>query len=242
LYSLTLIIEIITTRFWAKISYQTYNSNTMTGLDVLTTSKIKQWIDGNYDAETKSLIQNLIDTQNETELADSFYKDLEFGTGGLRGIIGVGSNKMNRYTVGTATQGLANYLIKTFPDEPISIAIAHDSRNMSPEFAQIVADVFSANGIKAFMFKELRPTPTLSFAVRALGCKSGVVITASHNPREYNGYKAYWTDGSQVVPPHDKNVIDEVNAITNIDQVNLVGNPDLIFGYNSSKQYKSFGN
>ena len=200
----------------------------MTGLDSLTTSKIKQWIDGNYDDESKRLIQNLIDAQNETELADSFYKDLEFGTGGLRGIIGVGSNKMNRYTVGTATQGLANYLNKTFVNEPISVAIAHDSRNMSPEFAQIVADVFSANGIKAFMFKELRPTPELSFAVRALGCKSGVVITASHNPREYNGYKAYWNDGSQVVPPHDKNIIEEVNAITNIDQVNFVGNPALI--------------
>nr|WP_290936955.1 hypothetical protein [Haliscomenobacter sp.] len=136
-------------------------------------------------------IQALLDANNDTELTDSFYKDLEFGTGGLRGIIGVGSNRMNRYTVGAATQGLANYLNQCFPGQEIKVAIAHDSRNMSPEFARIVADIFSANGIKVFLFKELRPTPELSFAIRHLGCNSGVVITASHNPREYNGYKAY---------------------------------------------------
>jgi phosphoglucomutase len=199
-----------------------------TGLDSLTQQKINTWLNGNYDAATKATIQTLVDTNNETELADSFYKDLEFGTGGLRGLIGVGSNKMNRYTVGTATQGLANYLNKTFPNQDIKVAIAHDSRNMSPEFAQVTADVFSANGIKVFMFKALRPTPELSFAIRALGCYSGVVITASHNPREYNGYKAYWTDGSQVVPPHDKNVIAQVNAIASIDEVNFNGNTALI--------------
>ncbi len=200
----------------------------MNGLDEFTTQKINQWLEGQYDNETKSHIQQLIDTNNETELIDSFYKNLEFGTGGLRGLIGVGSNKMNKYTVGTATQGLANYINKSFEGQQVSVAIAHDSRNMSPEFAQFTADVFSANGIKVFMFKELRPTPELSFAIRALGCVSGVVITASHNPREYNGYKAYWTDGSQVVPPHDKNVIEEVNAITNISQVNFKRNESLI--------------
>jgi phosphoglucomutase len=153
---------------------------------------------------------------------------LEFGTGGLRGIIGVGSNRMNRYTVGSATQGLANYLNRCFPNQEIKVAIAHDSRIMSPEFARITADVCSANGIKVFLFGELRPTPELSFAIRYLGCQSGVVITASHNPREYNGYKAYWTDGSQVVSPHDKNIVAEVNNIKSVDEIKFDGNPDLI--------------
>lgn len=197
-------------------------------IDTQTRQRIQTWLDGNYDAETKAAIQALLDANNETELTDSFYKDLEFGTGGLRGIIGVGSNRMNRYTVGAATQGLANYLNQNFPGQEIKVAIAHDSRNMSPEFARIVADIFSANGIKVFLFSALRPTPELSFAIRLLGCKSGVVITASHNPREYNGYKAYWTDGSQVVAPHDANIVAEVNKIQSIDDIRFAGNADLI--------------
>ncbi len=177
--------------------------------------KINAWLSGNYDEATKQAIQQM----NEKDLVDAFYKDLEFGTGGLRGIMGVGSNRMNRYTVGAATQGLANYLKKTFPNEQIKVAIAHDSRNNSPEFANIVADVFSANGIYVYFFKALRPTPELSFAIRYLKCHSGVVLTASHNPKEYNGYKAYWTDGAQVTPPHDENIIAEVNAIQSVDDI-----------------------
>ena len=197
-------------------------------IDAPTRQRIQSWLDGNYDAQTKAAIQALLDANNETELIDSFYKDLEFGTGGLRGIIGVGSNRMNRYTVGAATQGLANYLNQSFPGTEIKVAIAHDSRNMSPEFARIVADIFSANGIKVFLFKALRPTPELSFAIRHLGCHSGVVITASHNPREYNGYKAYWTDGSQVVAPHDTNIVAEVNKIQSVADIHFDGNADLI--------------
>jgi phosphoglucomutase len=197
-------------------------------IDAPTRQRIQSWLDGNYDAETKAAIQSLLDSNNDTELIDSFYKDLEFGTGGLRGIIGVGSNRMNRYTVGAATQGLANYLNQSFPNTAIKVAIAHDSRNMSPEFARIVADIFSANGIQVFLFKALRPTPELSFAIRHLGCHSGVVITASHNPREYNGYKAYWTDGSQVVAPHDVNIVKEVNKIQSIESIHFTGNPALI--------------
>lgn len=197
-------------------------------IDAPTRQRIQGWLDGNYDAQTKAAIQALLDANNETELIDSFYKDLEFGTGGLRGIIGVGSNRMNRYTVGAATQGLANYLNQNFPGTEIKVAIAHDSRNMSPEFARIVADIFSANGIKVFLFKALRPTPELSFAIRHLGCHSGVVITASHNPREYNGYKAYWTDGSQVVAPHDANIVAEVNKIQSLSDIRFDGNADLI--------------
>ncbi|MCB9082573.1 MAG: phospho-sugar mutase [Lewinellaceae bacterium] len=197
-------------------------------LDAQTRQRIQTWLDGQYDEATKQVIRDLLEADNVTELTDAFYKDLEFGTGGLRGVIGVGSNKMNRYTVGAATQGLANYLNQCFPGQPIQVAIAHDSRNMSPEFARITADVFSANGIRVFLFKELRPTPELSFAIRHLGCQSGVVITASHNPREYNGYKAYWTDGSQVVAPHDKNVVAEVNKIKSVADIHFQGNPDLI--------------
>jgi phosphoglucomutase len=200
----------------------------LTGLDESTRQRIQTWLEGNYDAETKQAIRALIDAHNETELTDAFYKDLEFGTGGLRGVIGVGSNKMNRYTVGAATQGLANYLNKQFPGQAIKVAIAHDSRNMSPEFARIAADIFSANGIQVFLFKALRPTPELSFAIRYLGCQSGVVITASHNPREYNGYKAYWTDGSQVVAPHDANIVAEVNAIQSVDEIRFQGDPSKI--------------
>jgi phosphoglucomutase len=198
------------------------------GIDAGTRQRIDTWLNGNYDAETKASIQALLDANNESELTDAFYKDLEFGTGGLRGLIGVGSNKMNRYTVGAATQGLANYLNQCFPGQSIKVAIAHDSRNMSPEFARIAADIFSANGIQVFLFKALRPTPELSFTIRHLGCKSGVVITASHNPREYNGYKAYWDDGSQVVAPHDANVVAEVNKIQSVDEIKFTGRPELI--------------
>ncbi len=189
--------------------------------------KVNHWLDGNYDNETKEAIKKL----SETDLTDAFYKDLEFGTGGLRGLMGVGTNRMNRYTVGAATQGLSNYLKKSFPNKnegEISVAIAYDSRNNSPEFAQIVADVFSANSIKVFLFTALRPTPELSFAIRHLGCKSGVVLTASHNPKEYNGYKAYWEDGGQVVEPHDENIITEVQAIKSVDEIKFQSNPALI--------------
>lgn len=182
-------------------------------------SKVNQWLTGSYDAETKATIQKLLDENNETELTDSFYKDLEFGTGGLRGIMGVGTNKMNKYTVAAATQGIFNYLKQSFPNEQIKVAIAHDSRNNSSFFAQITAEVFSANGAKVYLFSELRPTPELSFAIRKYGCQSGVVITASHNPKEYNGYKAYWNDGAQMLPPHDVNSIKEVQKIKSISEI-----------------------
>ncbi len=191
-------------------------------------AKVNTWLEGDYDIDTKQSIQQLIDEGNDTELTDAFYKDLEFGTGGLRGLIGVGSNRMNRYTVGTATQGLANYLNKAFPNQEIKVAIAYDSRIKSDEFSQIIADIFSASGITVYLFEALRPTPELSFAIRQLGCQSGVVVTASHNPKEYNGYKAYWNDGSQVVAPHDSNIIDEVNAIKSIDDIKFEGDPSKI--------------
>jgi phosphoglucomutase len=189
--------------------------------------KVNTWLNGNYDKDTKEEINNLLQT-NEKELADAFYKDLEFGTGGLRGIMGVGTNRMNKYTVGFATQGFANYLIQTFPNKKLKIAIAFDSRNNSKYFAGIVVDVFSANGIYCYLFEELRPTPELSFAVRELQCDAGVMVTASHNPKEYNGYKAYWNDGAQLVPPHDVNVIDEVTKITSVGEVKWKRNPELV--------------
>ncbi len=179
--------------------------------------KANKWLASNIDEETKSGIRNLL--KNESELVESFYKDLEFGTGGLRGIMGVGSNRINKYTVGMATQGLANYLLQTYPNQPISVAIAYDCRNNSTFLAETTAAVFSANGIKVYFFKELRPTPQLSFAIRHFGCQSGVVLTASHNPKEYNGYKAYWNDGAQMIAPHDENVIQEVAKIKSIDEV-----------------------
>ena len=183
-------------------------------------SKAQQWLDSPViDSNTKSEVKSLLEKKDSKELIDNFYKDLEFGTGGLRGIMGAGSNCMNKYTVGMATQGLANYLDKTFPGKKIGVAIAHDSRNNSRFFAQVTADVLSANGIDVYMFPELRPTPLLSFAIRYLKCDSGIVVTASHNPKEYNGYKAYWGDGAQVVPPHDKNITTEVKAITSFGQV-----------------------
>lgn len=191
--------------------------------------RVNFWLDSPViDIDSKKAIRHLLDSKNEKELTDNFYKDLEFGTGGLRGIMGVGSNCMNRYTLGKATQGLANYLTKTYPTQPISVAIAYDSRNNSQHFAQITADIFSANNITVFLFEQLRPTPLLSFAIRYLNCQSGIVITASHNPKEYNGYKAYWNDGAQVVPPHDKNIITEVNAITSFEQIKFVSNKGLI--------------
>jgi len=184
--------------------------------------KAKTWLTPNFDEETKKQVQYLIDNDAK-ELTDAFYRDLEFGTGGLRGIMGVGTNRMNRYTVAMATQGLANYLLKMFPDKkPVKVAIAFDSRNNSKEFAKISADVLSANGIKVFLFNELRPTPVLSFTIRHLGCQSGIVITASHNPKEYNGYKVYWNDGGQLVNPHDKNVITEVQKIRSIADVKMI--------------------
>jgi len=179
------------------------------------------------DEATKAEIRKMISNEDPKLLIDSFYKNLEFGTGGLRGIMGVGSNCINKYTIGTATQGLANYLKKSFPNQEIKVAVAYDSRNGSREFAQITASVFSANGINVFLFPELRPTPLLSYAIRHLKCQSGVVITASHNPKEYNGYKAYWTDGAQLVPPHDKNVIQEVNNITSFDQIHFAGGSNI---------------
>ncbi len=197
-------------------------------MDATIQVKINKWLEGNYDASTKTSIKNLIDQGKEDELTDCFYKDLEFGTGGLRGLMGVGSNRMNKYTIGAATQGLANYLLKTYPNQAISIAVAYDSRNNSPEFAQIVADVFSANDVKVYFFEALRPTPELSFAIRHFGCKSGIVLTASHNPKEYNGYKAYWYDGAQMIAPHDTNTINQVNAITSIDDIKFNGKPSLI--------------
>jgi phosphoglucomutase len=190
--------------------------------------RIDAWLTGSYDEETKSQVKNLVDT-NPKELEESFYKNLEFGTGGLRGIMGVGTNRMNKYTVGMATQGLANYLKKSFPELPeIKVAITHDSRNNSTCFAQITAEVFAANGVKVFLFEGMRPTPELSFAIRHLGCQSGVVITASHNPKEYNGYKAYWDDGAQVTSPHDTNIIAEVEKITDPAMVQFTGHEENI--------------
>ncbi|RYY71083.1 MAG: phospho-sugar mutase [Chitinophagaceae bacterium] len=190
-------------------------------MDAAIQQKVDKWLNGNYDAETKDGIKKL-QSDNPDELADSFYKELEFGTGGLRGIMGIGTNRMNKYTVGMATQGFANYLKQSFEGE-ISVAIAHDCRNNSRSFAEITANVFAANGIKVYLFEALRPTPELSFTIREKGCKAGVVCTASHNPKEYNGYKAYWDDGSQLVPPHDKNVIKEVEKIASVDDVKWTG-------------------
>ena len=201
----------------------------MDNLLQLVQSKAQTWLDSSViDSETKSQVQALLSKPDSKELIDSFYKDLEFGTGGLRGVMGAGSNCMNQYMVGIATQGLANYLNKSFPGEKVKAAIAYDSRNNSAFFAQITANIFSANGIEVHLFSELRPTPILSFAIRYLNCQSGIVITASHNPKEYNGYKAYWNDGAQVVPPHDKNIINEVKRITSFEQVNFKANPELI--------------
>ncbi|UAY54573.1 phospho-sugar mutase [Arachidicoccus terrestris] len=190
-------------------------------------AKIDSWLNGNYDDKTKAEIKRL-QQEDPQDLTEAFYKDLEFGTGGLRGIMGVGTNRMNKYTVGMATQGFANYLKKSFKGQEIKVAIAHDPRNNSRFFAETAAGVFAANGIKVFLFDDLRPTPELSFSIRHLGCQGGVVCTASHNPKEYNGYKAYWDDGAQLVPPHDVNVMDEVSKIKNIEDVKFSGGEKLI--------------
>ena len=210
----------------------------MNTLDALVQSKAQAWLDGDYDEATKAQVRNLMEN-DQNELVESFYKDLEFGTGGLRGIMGVGTNRMNNYTVGFATQGLANYLKINFPGEEIRVAIAHDSRNNSRTFAERVADIFAANGFKVFLFDSLRPTPELSFAIRELNCQSGVMVTASHNPKEYNGYKAYWADGSQVTSPHDVNIIKEVEKITEVSQVLTGGNHEniTILGEEFDKKY-----
>lgn len=193
------------------------------------TAKATEWLSEGYDEATRREVKKLIEADDKSELIESFYRDLEFGTGGLRGIMGVGSNRMNRYTVGAATQGLANYLKEAFADLPqISVAVGHDVRNNSREFAEIVANIFSANGIKVYLFDSFRPTPELSYAIRYYGCQSGVNITASHNPKEYNGYKAYWSDGAQIIAPHDVNIINHVNAIKSVKDVKFEGNPDLI--------------
>ena len=190
--------------------------------------KAQVWLDGNYDEATKSAVRAMLENSDTTDLVESFYKDLEFGTGGLRGIMGVGTNRMNIYTVGSATQGLSNYLKKEFAGQQISVVVGHDSRNNSRLFAESAADIFSANGIKVYLFEALRPTPEISFAIRHLGCQSGIVITASHNPKEYNGYKAYWSDGAQVIAPHDHNIINEVNKIKSVDDIKFEGNKELI--------------
>lgn len=190
-------------------------------------AKARQWLSPAYDAETRNSVQAMLDNEDKAELIDSFYQDLEFGTGGLRGIMGAGSNRMNIYTVGMATQGFANYINKAFPEGGKSVIVGHDCRNNGRRFAESVADIFSANGIKVYLFESLRPTPEVSFAIRELGAVAGVNVTASHNPKEYNGYKAYWSDGAQVTAPHDKGIIDEVNKVK-IEDVKFEGNKDLI--------------
>ncbi len=193
----------------------------MSTLESYVKEKINNWLNGGYDESTKSTIRTMLENEQFTELTDAFYKDLEFGTGGLRGIMGVGSNRVNKYTFGAATQGLSNFLKKIYPDQKIKVAIAYDCRNNSDSLAQVVADVFSANGIYVYFFEALRPTPELSFAIRELNCQSGVVLTASHNPKEYNGFKAYGSDGGQFVAPYDKMVMEEVQKIRNVEDINF---------------------
>jgi phosphoglucomutase len=197
-------------------------------LDSNIQARINSWLSGNYDESVKSEIKQLIAESNTTELTDAFYRDLEFGTGGLRGIMGAGTNRVNKYTFGAATQGLSNYLKSLYPEKQVKVAIAHDNRNNSASLAKVVADVFSANGIFVYFFEGLRPTPELSFAIRELGCQSGVMLTASHNPKEYNGYKAYGADGGQFVFPHDEAVMAEVGKINGIDEIKFDGNPSNI--------------
>ena len=192
-------------------------------------AKAQTWIDGDYNDETKEAVRRMIDSSDKTELIDSFYRTLEFGTGGLRGIMGAGTNRVNIYTVGAATQGLSNYLKSQFANIPqIAVVIGHDCRNNSRLYAEVSADIFSANGIKVYLFEDLRPTPEISFAIRHLGCQSGIILTASHNPKEYNGYKAYWDDGAQMIAPHDEQVINEVMKISDVSEIRFKGNPDLI--------------
>jgi phosphoglucomutase len=200
----------------------------MEGLNENILVRVNKWMDGNYDSVTKGEIKALIDANQVEALTDAFYKDLEFGTGGMRGIMGVGTNRINKYTLGAATQGLSNYLKSVYGNKEIKVALTHDNRNNAVTFAQVVADVFSANGIYVYFFESMRPTPELSFAIRQLGCQSGVMLTASHNPKEYSGYKAYWEDGGQIVAPHDENIIEEVIKITSVDDINFNAQPDLI--------------
>lgn len=200
----------------------------MKTLDSTTSLHIKTWLEGAYDDKSKKEIEDLLQANRIDELTDAFYKKLEFGTGGIRGIMGTGTNRINQYTIGLTTQGLANYLHKKFPHQKISVAIGYDTRNNSRFLAETTANVFSANNIYVFLFKDIRPTPELSFAIRKLGCNAGVVITASHNPKEYNGYKAYWSDGAQLTHPHDKNVLEEINKIQSIEKVNFTPNPEAI--------------
>ncbi|MDE5886100.1 MAG: phospho-sugar mutase [Muribaculaceae bacterium] len=202
--------------------------------------KAEKWLGPQYDEETRLEVKAMLEADDKTPLIDAFYKDLEFGTGGLRGIMGAGSNRMNIYTVGAATQGLANYLNECFKDEPqITVVVGHDVRNNSRKFAELAADIFSANGIKVYLFEDCRPVPEVSYAIRKLGCNSGVMVTASHNPKEYNGYKAYWSDGAQMIAPHDVQTIEYVNAITSVDQIKFTPNKDLIqiIGKDVDEQY-----
>jgi len=204
------------------------------------TEKANKWLGAEYDEETRAAVKAMLENEDKTELIESFYKDLEFGTGGLRGIMGAGSNRMNIYTVGAATQGLSNYLKVAFADLPeIKVVVGHDVRNNSRKFAEIVADIFSANGIKVYLFDSCRPTPEISFAIRHLGCQSGVIITASHNPKEYNGYKAYWNDGAQMIAPHDVNTIKYVNEVTDVKDIKFQGDKSRIeiIGENIDKVY-----
>lgn len=206
----------------------------------LVTEKAEKWLTPAYDAETQTEVRRMLANEDKTELIEAFYKDLEFGTGGLRGIMGVGSNRMNIYTVGAATQGLSNYLKKNFKDlKQISVVVGHDCRNNSRLFAETSANIFSANGIKVYLFDDMRPTPEMSFAIRELGCQSGIILTASHNPKEYNGYKAYWDDGAQVLAPHDTGIIEEVNKVVSAADIKFEGNKDLIeiIGEEMDKKY-----
>ena len=204
--------------------------------------KAQVWLGKEYDNDTREQVQALLDNEDPTDLIEAFYKDLEFGTGGLRGIMGVGSNRMNTYTVGAATQGLSNYLLKEFSDlDQIKVVIGHDCRNNSRSFAEISANIFSANGIKVYLFEDLRPTPEISYAIRKLGCQSGIILTASHNPKEYNGYKAYWDDGAQMIAPHDKNTIAEVNKVRTASDIKFKAKKELIeiIGKEIDEQYIS---
>ena len=202
--------------------------NNTTLLDTVVT-KANKWLSDSYDEETRAEVKRMLENEDKTELIESFYRDLEFGTGGLRGIMGAGSNRMNIYTVGAATQGLSNYLKKEFAGLPqIKVVIGYDCRNNSSKFAEISANIFSANGIKVYLFEDLRPTPEISYTIRQLGCQSGIILTASHNPKEYNGYKAYWNDGAQVITPHDKNIISEVNKVRSASDINFKKNKELI--------------
>lgn len=200
----------------------------MQSLDARTQANVDTWLNGNYDAASKAEIRAMLDNNQLTELTDAFYTDLEFGTGGIRGIMGVGPNRVNPYTLGMATQGLSNYLLQLYPGEQVKVVIAHDCRNNSQAFARLVAEVFAGNGIHVYFFDGMRPTPELSFAIRELGCHSGVMLTASHNPKEYNGYKAYGADGGQLTEPHDVNVMEEVRKIQSIDEIRFTPQPDKI--------------